>query len=62
MTAPDLGSGSLGSEGSTPFARTIFNPIFVLYVIIMVGKWGKVVVGNIILPPLKVSRSSAFYF
>ena len=25
MTAPDLGSGSLGSEGSTPFARTIFN-------------------------------------
>jgi len=28
----------------------------------MVGKWGEVVVGNIILPPLKVSRSSAFYF
>ena len=29
VDAPDLGSGSLGSEGSTPFARTIFNPIFV---------------------------------
>jgi hypothetical protein len=25
VDAPDLGSGSLGSEGSTPFARTIFN-------------------------------------
>ena len=25
MTAPDLGSGSLESEGSTPFARTTFN-------------------------------------
>lgn len=25
VDAPDLGSGSLGSEGSIPFARTIFN-------------------------------------
>jgi hypothetical protein len=29
VDAPDLGSGSLGSEGSIPFARTIFNSIFV---------------------------------
>ena len=29
VDAPDLGSGSLGSEGSTPFARTIFNLLFV---------------------------------
>jgi len=29
-TAPDLGSGSLGSEGSTPFARTILNLLFIL--------------------------------
>ena len=27
VDAPDLGSGSLGSEGSTPFARTIFNQL-----------------------------------
>ena len=25
VDAPDLGSGSFGSEGSTPFARTIFS-------------------------------------
>ncbi len=29
VDAPDLGSGSLGSEGSTPFARTIFNRLLV---------------------------------
>ena len=25
VDAPDLGSGAFGREGSTPFARTIFN-------------------------------------
>ena len=29
VDAPDLGSGSLGSEGSTPFARTIFKRLAV---------------------------------
>ena len=29
VDAPDLGSGSLGSEGSTPFARTIFYQLSV---------------------------------
>ena len=29
VDAPDLGSGSFGSEGSTPFARTIFKRLAV---------------------------------
>ena len=28
VDAPDLGSGAFGREGSTPFARTIFKPLF----------------------------------